>query len=121
MREVERGSFVNCDLTIESIVSKFGTHDQGPILILVIKFEQKKLKPGGARSSSPFFDSAETLLNCKKSMFPWANFDETHIIRTSVGHSITLAKNQSTHSGGGKKTFSHTPRIFFFQNLNSGR
>ena len=66
MREVERGSFVNCDLTIESIVSKFGTHDQGPILILVIKFEQKKLKPGGARSSSPFFDSAETHLNCKK-------------------------------------------------------
>jgi hypothetical protein len=62
---------------------KFGTHDPGPIAIL-----QKKLKPGGGRSSSPFFDLAETHLNCKKSMFPWANFDETHIIRTSVGHSI---------------------------------
>jgi hypothetical protein len=61
MREVERGSFVNRDLTIESIVSKFGTHDPGPIAILVIKFKQNKLKPRGARSSSPFLDSAETL------------------------------------------------------------
>ena len=70
MREVERGSFVNCDLKIKNIHSKFGKHDSVATPILAINFERKIFKPGGARSNSPFFDSAETHLNRKKSMFP---------------------------------------------------
>jgi hypothetical protein len=104
MREVERGSVVNCDLTIKSIITKFGRHDSGHIAIVVMKFKRKILKPGGARSNSPFFDSAETPLNGNKKLFPSVNFDGKHIIRTSVVRSITLTKNQyqSSHSGGGR-------------------
>ena len=104
MREVERGSVVNCDLTLKYIVTTFSRHVPGPIAILVIKFKRKILKPGVAGSNSPFFDSAETPLNGNKKLFPSVNFDGKHIIRTSVVLSITLAKNQnqSFHSGGGR-------------------
>ena len=104
MCEVEGGSVVNCDLRIHYIATNFDTHDSILTANLVVKFKRKILKPGGARSNSPFFDSAETPLNGNKKLFPSANFDGKHIIRTSVTRSMTLEKNQYqfSHSRGGR-------------------